>query len=228
MNFFLKYTETDKKKNKTTAMLSTLGASDRQGDVDEAKNEWTNATLKTTKKSTTILLLLLSLLLLQWLFFFLENGTIFFCLLVFLFVHLFFFCWKIWFDEIVRERERMEREWNREKESAHISSHIAALNLLTSNKTFDGWHSETWWLLCAFKKIKQIPKNEQKQKQRKKNTIRKWGINCNVELVVGFATYNSCVFFFSWINFYYHNIHNYSCCFLWLYYFNKKIFVLFL
>ena len=178
-------------------MLSTLGASDRQGDVDEAKNEWTNATLKTTKKSTTILLLLLSLLLLEWLFFFLENGTIFFVCL-FSSSCIFFFSvekydsMRLW----ERERERMEREWNREKESAHISSHIAALNLLTSNKTFDGWHSETWWLLCAFKKIKQIPKNEQKQKQRKKNTIRKWGINCNVELVVGFATYNSCVFFF--------------------------------
>lgn len=33
------YGNRQKNKNKTTAMLSTLGASDRQGDVDEAKNE---------------------------------------------------------------------------------------------------------------------------------------------------------------------------------------------
>jgi len=199
MNFFLKYTETDKKKNKTTAMLSTLGASDRQGDVDEAKNEWTNATLKTTKKSTTILLLLLlSLLLLQWLFFFLENGTIFFVCL-FSSSCIFFFSvekydsMRLW----ERERERMEREWNREKESAHISSHIAALNLLTSNKTFDGWHSETWWLLCAFKKKKTDSEKWTKTKTKKKEYYQKMGykLQCwacrwlrNVQFM--------CVFFF--------------------------------
>ena len=33
-------------------------------------------------------------------------------------------------------------------------------------------------------------------------------------------TINEC---FSWIYFYYHNIHNYSCCFLWLYYFKKIV-----
>lgn len=37
--FLFKIYGNRQKKNKTTAMLSTLGASDRQGDVDEAKNE---------------------------------------------------------------------------------------------------------------------------------------------------------------------------------------------